>query len=66
MTGAEDSDSNLQIGTLSVKWWIFVLVISGSLFVVNIVVAVCLYKKAIAKRAREKTKVQPLNQKIDW
>ena len=52
----------LNVGSMSVSWWIIALVISVILFLVNLTVAICLYqknKRRILQQSGRPTKVHP-------
>ncbi|WAR18728.1 hypothetical protein MAR_000566, partial [Mya arenaria] len=47
-TGNEPNRNTLDIGSLSIKWWQFLLILTVILFLVSLITSLCLFRRATA------------------
>lgn len=57
-----EKETTFNLGGLVLPWWLFVLILSGILFIISTCISVCLYKKATGRLSNHyKTSVHPLD-----
>lgn len=57
-----EKETTFNLGGLVLPWWLFVLILTGILFIISTCISVCLYKKATGRLSNHyKTSVHPLD-----